>query len=116
MAMELGYIPQSGDVVNLEHEQQIGGEKIIFFPVLVLSPAKYNVKTGLMLCCPITDTIKNYPFEVPLDNVAFVTGVVLSDQIKHLDWQASNAKYKGTISEQQLLEVKGKIQALLEIR
>jgi mRNA interferase MazF len=109
------YVPKSGDVVWLEFDPRAGHEQGGIRPALVLSPAKYNVKTGLMLCCPITNQIKGYPFEVQLKNNPSLTGAILSDQIKSLDWQARKAKYKGKISVDQMQEVKGKVKALLEI-
>ena len=115
MVTKQAYVPQSGDVVWLEFDPRAGHEQGGIRPALVISPTQYNAKTGLMLCCPITNQIKGYPFEVHLTNNPAVTGAILSDQIKSLDWQARKAKYKGKISAEQMLEVKGKIKALLEI-
>ncbi|WP_331271191.1 type II toxin-antitoxin system PemK/MazF family toxin, partial [Komagataeibacter europaeus] len=33
-------------------------------PAVLLSPASYNAKAGMTLCCPMTTKIKGYPFEV----------------------------------------------------
>jgi mRNA interferase MazF len=57
-------------------------------PALVISPAAYNRRVGLALCCPITSQVKGYPFEVALPVSLPVAGVVLSDQVKSLDWRA----------------------------
>jgi len=89
------YVPDRGDVVWLNFTPQAGHEQAGHRPALVLSPAAYNGKTGLMLCCPITSREKGYPFEVKLDTRAGVSGVVLADQIKSLDWRARRAKRKG---------------------
>ena len=110
------YVPKPGDVVWLEFDPQIGHEQKGVRPALVLSPADYNAKTGIMVCCPITNQIKGYPFEVVIQNNQAVTGAVLSDQVKSLDWQARNAKYKGAISVDQLQAVRGRIKALLLIK
>ena len=80
-------------------------------PAVVLSPARYNGKTGLMLCCPMTTQIKGYPFEVPVDGDR--PGVALSDQVKSLDWRARGAKFKGRVSDQELAQIRGKAVALL---
>src|SRR5262245_16452536 len=80
-------------------------------PALVLSPAAYNNKTSLMLCCPMTTQIKSYPFEVPL--AAAVPSVVLSDQIKSVDWRVRKAKRKGKVSAEELADVRAKIRALI---
>ena len=89
------YVPDRGDVVWLNFTPQAGHEQAGHRPALVVSPASYNGKTGLMLCCPITSRVKGYPFEVPLDSGAGVEGVVLSDQIKSLDWRARKATRQG---------------------
>ena len=77
--MWLSFNPQSG------HEQ--AGRR----PALVLSPEEYNYKTGLAIFCPITSQVKGYPFEVKLPAGLPVTGVVLADQVKSLDWQVREA-------------------------
>ena len=92
------YVPARGDVVWINFTPQSGHEQAGHRPALVLSPLAYNVKTGLMLCCPITSREKGYPFEVKLGADAGVKGVVLSDQIKSLDWKARGTKRKGKAS------------------
>ena len=62
--MPRGYVPESGDIVWLNFNPQAGHEQAGHRPALVLSPAEYNDKTSLMICCPLTTQIKNYPFEV----------------------------------------------------
>jgi mRNA interferase MazF len=78
----------------------------------VLSPASYNGKTGLMLCCPVTSQVKGYPFEVPLD-VGGIHGVVLSDQVKSLDWKARQAKRKGAVPKAVMDQTLARIRVLL---
>ena len=105
------YVPDAGDIVWLNFTPQAGHEQAGHRPALVLSPAAYNDKTSLMICCPLTTQIKNYPFEV------FVGGMppnaVLSDQVKSLDWRRRNARPKTRVSPQQLAEVRAKIHALI---
>ena len=78
-----GYVPESGDVVWLEFDPQAGHEQAGHRPALVISPASYNGKTGLMVCCPMTTKIKGHPFEV-LTHVDGTDCAVLSD-VSH--WQ-----------------------------
>jgi mRNA interferase MazF len=85
--------PQSG------HEQS--GRR----PALVLSPSAYNSRVGLALFCPITSQAKNYPFEVPLPAGLAISGVVLADQVKCLDWRARRAEYAGAVSEATIADV-----------
>ena len=91
------YIPERGDIVWLNFNPQSGYEQSGKRPAIVISPKEYNEKTGLGLFCPITSKIKNYPFEVKIDNNK-ISGVVLSDQIKSMDWRTRAIEFifKGT--------------------
>ena len=84
----MAYYPARGDVVWLTFNPQAGHEQAGRRPALVLSPEAYNRKVGLALFCPITNQIKGYPFEVVIPAGQKVTGAVLSDQAKSLDWKA----------------------------
>lgn len=106
------YIPQAGDIVWLNFTPQTGHEQAGHRPALVLSPQTYNQKTSLMLCCPITTQIKNYPFEVLI--AGNPASVILADQVKSLDWRSRKAKRKGSASLDELAEVRAKIMALIE--
>jgi mRNA interferase MazF len=109
------YVPEAGDVVWLEFNPQAGHEQAGHRPALVLSPAAYNIKKGLMVCCPLSTQVKGYPFEV-LAQIDGQLGVVLSDQVKSLDWRVRKAKKKGAVPEDVLQDVRAKIKALLQIR
>jgi len=85
------YVPDCGDIVWLEFSPQAGHEQAGRRPAMVLSPKAYNQKVGLALFCPITSQVKEYPFEVLLPETFKVSGAVLSDQIKSLDWQVRKA-------------------------
>jgi mRNA interferase MazF len=107
------YIPERGDVVWLNFTPQVGHEQAGHRPAVVLSPASYNGKTGLMLCCPITSQVKGYPFEVALEGSAGVSGVILSDQVKSLDWQARQARHNGRASPEVIARTLARVRALL---
>jgi mRNA interferase MazF len=79
----------------------------------VLSPAAYNSKVGLAIVCPITSQVKGYPFEVPLPPSAKLTGVVLADQVKSLDWRARNARLVLRLPEDITQQVLQKLHTLL---
>jgi len=98
--------------VWLNFTPRAGHEQAGHRPALVLSPASYNGKTGLMLCCPVTSQVKGYPFEVPLD-VGGIHGVVLSDQVKSLDWKARQAKRKGAVPKAVMDQTLARIRVLL---
>ena len=104
-----GYVPEAGDVVWLEFDPQAGHR-----PALVISPASYNVKTGLMVCCPMTTKVKGHPFEV-LTEVDSLACAVLSDQVKSLDWRVRKAKKKDVVASEVMLHVRAKMKALLMI-
>ena len=88
-----------------------GHEQAGHRPALVLSPASYNDKTSLLICCPLTTQIKNYPFEVLIAGTP--QNVVLADQVKSLDWRARKAVRKGAVSFEELADVRAKIRALI---
>ena len=88
------YAPDRGDIVWLDFSPHAGHEQAGRRPALVLSPVEYNDKTGLALLCPITSRSKGYPFEVSLPFSHQVTGVVLADQIRNLDWRVRNARFE----------------------
>ena len=84
--------PDRGDLVWLEFDPKSGHEQAGRRPALVLSHGAYNRKVGLALFCPVTSRAKGYPFEVSLPAGLEVAGVVLSDQVKNLDWKERKAK------------------------
>ncbi len=110
------YIPDRGDIVWLDFTPQSGHEQAGKRPALVLSPIAYNKKVGLALFCPIASKVKGYPFEVNLSPNLEVKGVILSDQIKSLDWRVRKAKYVGKIQSDHLLKCLKKLNVLLQIR
>jgi len=109
----MAYIPDSGDIVWLTFNPQAGHEQSGRRPALVLSPAAYNEKVGLALFCPVTNQIKGYPFEVLIPESSKVKGVILSDQVKSLNWKIRKAEFAGKVSQTELKEVASKIKALL---
>ena len=104
-------VPDAGDIVWISFDPQTGHEQAGHRPAVVLSPAAYNAKTSLMVCCPMTTHIKNYPFEVVIAGPS--PSAVLADQVKSLDWRKRRAKRKGIISVAELAEVRAKIRALI---
>lgn len=111
MVKKARYIPESGDIVWVDFTPQSGHEQKGRRPALVLSPAIYNTKSGLCLCVPITSKIKGYPFEVAL--VLDKPSVILSDQVKSIDFHARNAEFIKKADESTLQEVRNNIMQLL---
>jgi mRNA interferase MazF len=109
--MAQSYVPDAGDIVWISFDPQTGHEQAGHRPAVVLSPAAYNAKTSLMVCCPMTTQIKNYPFEVVIAGSS--PSAVLADQVKSLSWRKRRARRKGIISAPELSEVRAKIRALI---
>jgi mRNA interferase MazF len=111
----MAYIPDSGDIVWLTFQPQAGHEQTGRRPALVLSPAAYNGKVELAILCPITSQIKGYPFEVLIPDGLEVSGTILSDQVKNLDWKARQAEFLCKIPSTTLNEVIQKLRTLLAL-
>lgn len=107
------YIPKRRDLVWLDFTPQFGKEIKKTRPALVVSPFKYNKKTGLALFMPITSQVKDYPFEC-LITTQEIAGAILCDQIRSLDWQARKATFITTLPEDNFIEAMSKVRLLLE--
>ena len=109
-----GYVPERGDIVRLDFDPQSGHEQKGRRPAVVLSPAAYNRRAGLAVLCPITRQAKKYPFEVAIPAGLAVTGVILADQLKSLDWQSRRAEYLCALPEDTLFEVVDRAMTLID--
>jgi len=102
-----------GDVVWITLNPQAGHEQAGRRPALVLSPAAYNGKVGLAILCPLTNQVKGYPFEVPIPAGLAVTGAVLADQAKRLDWRARDTQRICVLPRTLVAEVLRRLTTLL---
>ncbi|HWE40440.1 MAG TPA: endoribonuclease MazF [Isosphaeraceae bacterium] len=84
--------PERGDVIWIDMSPQAGREQAGRRPAVVLSPRAYNAKVGLAIVCPITSRVKGYKFEVAIPDGLPVSGVVLADQLRSLDWRVRRAE------------------------
>ncbi len=109
------YQPERGDFIYLDFNPQAGSEQAGRRPALVLSPLAYNIATGLVFVCPVTNQIKGGAFEVPVPPGATVTGAVLSDHLRSVDWIARNADFHSAAPQDLVLEVLARIEAILRI-
>ncbi len=98
--------------LNTEMERQ-GREQQGYRPVFVVSPLKYNRMASMVLACPITSRQKGLSFEVPLTEGMKTSGVILSDQIKSLDWRARKILFVEKAEQDLVEEVQAKIEALI---
>lgn len=111
--MKREWAPEAGEIVWLTFDPQAGREQAGRRPALVLSPSLYNRKSGLALVCPITGHIKGYPFEVRLPPDLSITGVILADHLKSIDWRARRAEPAGNLPAETLRDVLDRIVPLL---
>ena len=109
------YIPNRGDVVWINMNPQAGHEQSGRRPAVVLSPYSYNAKVGLASFSPVTNQIKGYPFEVIIPEGFKVTGAILSDQVKSLDWKVRNAEFLDKMPGSVTLEILTKLATLLHV-
>jgi mRNA interferase MazF len=107
------HAPNRGDLIWVSLNPQAGHEQAGRRPALVISPFEYNSVVGLALMCPITSRSKGYPFEVALPEDIEISGVILADQIKSLDWRARRAKIACRVPKSVTDEVLGKLGTLL---
>ncbi len=112
-ARKRSYVPDRGDAVWLTFDPQAGHEQAGRRPALVLSPRQYNGKAGLAILCPITAQVKGYPFEVAVPEGLPVSGSILADQVRSLDWKARRATRICKMPDEAMDEVLGKLSALL---
>lgn len=106
------YIPDRGDIIWLTLDPTKGHEQKGRRPVLIISPRKYNAMTNMSLACPITSTVKDYPFEVVIKSPK-INGVVISDQVRALAWKDRKADFVAKIPKDALDEVIKKIKLLI---
>jgi mRNA interferase MazF len=106
------FVPDAGDIVWIDFTPQAGREQMGHRPALVLSPASYNQKTDLMVCCPMTTQIRGNPFEV-LVEVDGTQSAILTDHLKSVDWVASKANLKAKVTPEAMAEVRAKVKALI---
>jgi mRNA interferase MazF len=109
------FVPDTGHIVKVDFDPSEGHEQGGWRPAIVLSPYAYNAKTRLAVAVPITNQIKNYPFEVQLPSYLKTKGVVLVDAIKNLDWYARGAKYIETAPTEVIRAIHERLVALLGI-
>jgi len=107
------FVPEAADIIKIDFEPHVRHEEGGWRPALVLSPKLYNGKTGMAVVIPITNQVKGYTFEVPLPAKSKITGVVLADAIKSVDWRARRARYVDSAPREVMDAVQERLMALL---
>lgn len=110
------YVPDAGDLIKVEFTGgQAGHEHAGWRPAVVLSSKAYNKRSGLAIVVPVTNAIKGYPFEVNLPAGLKVTGTILSDAVRSIDWQHRRARYFDKAPAEVLTTVRERLAALIGI-
>ena len=110
------YVPDRGDIVRINFSPQIGRERAHQRPALILSLQSYNAAAGLAIAVPITSKAPGYRFEVALPTTLETQGVILSDQLKSVDWRARTAVFEERAPDSIIDEVSARVAALLALR
>ncbi|PFA67201.1 type II toxin-antitoxin system PemK/MazF family toxin [Bacillus cereus] len=105
--------PERGDLVYLNFNPQAGREQAGHRPGIVISPKEFNEATGFATFCPITSTIRGWGYEVLLPEGLNISGVILTDQQKNLDWRARNVVKRDNAPEEIVEECIAKIHTFL---
>ncbi|ADG07806.1 endoribonuclease MazF [Kyrpidia tusciae] len=109
------FVPERGDLVYVRFNPQAGHEQAGTRPAIVLSPKSFNAGTGFAVVCPITRQKKGYPFEVELPAGLSVEGVILTDQVKSLDWRARQFQLKDHAPDEVVMDCLDLISTFLSV-
>ena len=113
--MVTSYVPETGDIVMMDFDPQVGREQAKRRPGLVLTDQRYNRASGLAVVCPLTSRRKPYPFALPI-TVDEVEGAILVDQLKSMDWAGRKAKFHSKAAPALLGKVRQYVAVLLGLR
>jgi len=105
------WAPEAGDIVWAQFDPQVGREQAGHRPAVVLTPASYNRRSGLLICVPVTTKVKGYPFEVPIKGSR--DSVALIDHVRSIDWTGRGVTRKGRASTAELEEIRATLRALV---
>lgn len=105
--------PDRGDLVYINFNPQAGHEQAGHRPAIVLSPKAFNALTGIASVAPITNTARGWGYEVPLPSGLGISGVILTDQVKNLDWKARRLTKKAEAPHDIVQDCLAKIQTFL---
>jgi mRNA interferase MazF len=86
------YVPEKGDFITLSFDPQSGHEQKGRRPALVISNSLFNKATGLAIVCPVTNTNRNVPFHLTVPGASSLTGFVMAEQVKSVDYHARSAR------------------------
>ena len=108
------YIPARGDIIKLDFDPILGREQAGYRPALIITQKQFNQATRLALVCPITSQVKGFPLEVILPDGLITNGVILTFQVKTIDWHERKVKYIESLPIEIMEEVAAKLHALID--
>jgi mRNA interferase MazF len=106
---------EQGDIIWLYFDPQTGHEQRGRRPALVVSNESFNNASKLAIVCPITNTDKNHPFHIKLDQKTKTTGVILCDQVRTLDVNARNVEFIEKITDEILFDAIDALHGFIEL-
>ena len=106
------YIPERNHIVYLDFEPTKGKEIGKYRPALILSSLEYNRSTGLVICCPISTSIRGAMTEVPIYNIE-KPSVVAASLIQTLSWKDRKVKFITDAEPSVMIEVLYRILPLI---
>lgn len=107
------YVPRKGDFIAVSLDPQAGHEQRGRRPALVVSNDLFNRHTGLCLVCPVTNTRRDYPFHVSIPDNEDITGFIMVEQVKSIDFRSRKAKRIGKAPDQVLEEALALLDAVI---
>lgn len=109
----MAWTPQQGDFIVISFDPQSGHEQKGRRPALVVSNTKFNQRTGLAICCALTNTARGIPFHVPVPASSGLTGFIMAEQVKSLDFRSRKAVRIGKADEMTLAQVQAILDACI---
>jgi mRNA interferase MazF len=107
------YAPARGDFIWLNFDPQSGREQMGKRPALVVSHTEFNQQRGFILVCPVSNTKRKNPFYVNIPDGEAVTGILMADQLRSLDYKSRGAELIATCPKDLLLEVLARIYPIM---
>lgn len=108
------YIPNQGDIVFLDFNPTKGHEQSGYRPAIIISNNTFNKYTGMIIVCPITSNIKDYPTHYQLEDTIKVKGSVLCEHIRSIDYENRNVKFVEKTTENDFISIITLMNACIE--
>lgn len=99
------YTPKQGDIVYVDFNPTKGHEQKGKRPAIVISNDVFNINTKMVILCPITSNIKEFPTHYKLEDSKKIQGSVLCEHIRSIDYETRKIKFVEHASENDLLSI-----------